>query len=280
MLVWETPGKPAHRLVRAFLEVEARNGLQLGAICSSCSTPPFTNAIQYSLRELKAALAGQYEASRDELRAPKARPPTGPSTLKPCRVAEGFVAALRSFGSEIRRAHRRWRSCCCPPAVGNGEAFAQWLKRAVDANCPGACARHAGCAGESRAGGARGPRRPAHRPPPLQLDGFDVARAFARGAHPGAGGSFPQPVERAWWRWLKGLRGAGQGQGPGCPRFRAAAQMEGSGGRHVRLLVAGSALKVTPRRGGWRSIRPPGRWPGKPWLPPTPRDTNLCCRPG
>jgi len=242
VLVWETPGN-AHRLVRAFLESQKHETAYSSGDLFIVFDAPFANAIQYS-RELKAALAGQYEASRDELRAqgeaadwafdPEALPDS----------PEGFVAALRSFGSKYAERIGMLAVVLLPLAVGNGEAFAQWLKRAVDTELPRRLRFVMLDAPESRelaALEALGDPRIARRP--LQLDGFDVAQeTFAQEPTQGPAGVFRNQLTG-----LVALVEKGSAEQVKAKALDALAFVQQHKWKDqevvVRLLVAGALLK-------------------------------------
>jgi hypothetical protein len=98
---------------------------------------PFESSIQYS-RALKEALAGQYEASRDELAQQGI---AADWTFVPGQAphsARGFVESLRSFGSRYHTIIGHLVAVFAPTNVDPDaqDAFADWLARALDSALP------------------------------------------------------------------------------------------------------------------------------------------------
>lgn len=134
LLVWQIH-EAGGRLTQAFfaaqkLATEYRTG-DLFIVFD----PPFEHSIQYA-RALKASLAGQYEASRDELVHQGLAPDwiAGPAS-QPDSPA-GFIAALCSLGSAYHRHLGTLVAVFLPQRVGDAGALRRWLKLALDAGLP------------------------------------------------------------------------------------------------------------------------------------------------
>lgn len=134
LLVWQVHAA-AERLTQAFfaaqkLPVEYRTG-DLFIVFE----PPFEHSIQYA-RELKAALIGQYEASRDELVEQGLAADWRPAVSSRPDSPAGFIAALCSLGSAYHRHLGSLVAVLLPPTVSDTGAFCGWLQRAVAAGLP------------------------------------------------------------------------------------------------------------------------------------------------
>ncbi len=242
VLVWEAPGN-AQRLVRAFFESQKYETAYSSGDLFIVFEAPFANAIQYS-RELKRELAGQYEASRDDLRAQGEAADWAFEAEALPDSPEGVVAALRSFGSKYAERIGTLAVVLLPLAVGNGEAFAQWLKRAVDTELPRRLRFVMLDAPESRelaALDALGEARIARRP--LQLDGFDLAQeTFAQEPTQGPAGVFRNQLTA-----LVALVEKGSAEQVKAKALDALAFVQQHKWKDqevvVRLLVAGALLK-------------------------------------
>lgn len=242
VLVWETPGN-AQRLVRAFLESQKHETAYSSGDLFVVFDAPFANAIQYS-RELKRALAGQYEASRDDLRA---RGEAADWAFDPDALPdspEGFVAGLRAFGSKYAASIGTLAAVLLPTEIGNADAFARWVQRVVDTGLPGRLRIVLLDASDKRelaALDALGHPHIVRRP--LQLDGFDVAQeTFAQEPTQGPAGVFRNQLTG-----LVALVEKGSAEQVKAKALDALAFVQQQKWKDqevvVRLLVAGALLK-------------------------------------
>ncbi|MDY0041230.1 MAG: hypothetical protein RBS57_13040 [Desulforhabdus sp.] len=96
---------------------------------------PFVHSIQYS-RELKEALVGQYEASREQLREEAIASDWNFAAHALPDSATGFVRSLCSFGATHHGHIGHLAAVLMPQSVSDGRAFAAWLSRALTAGVP------------------------------------------------------------------------------------------------------------------------------------------------
>lgn len=134
LLVWQVP-ENALRLVECFVETQK---LEVDYASGDLFVPlkaPYTHALRYA-RDLKAALAGQFEAGvggigREGLAGDWRFDPAGvPDTPR------GVAAALRSLGSKCHRTIGHLVAVLTPPAVSSAAAHAEWLVGLLDAGLP------------------------------------------------------------------------------------------------------------------------------------------------
>ncbi|WP_338663881.1 hypothetical protein VQH23_01695 [Pararoseomonas sp. SCSIO 73927] len=134
LLVWEAPGA-ALRLVECFFEAQKHEAEYTTRDLCIVLKAPFEHSIGYS-RALKAALAGIYAASAEEL----AREGIGADwAFDPAALPDsawGFVQALRSFGARHHQHIGHLAAVLMPAEVSDDEAFAGWLRRALAAEMP------------------------------------------------------------------------------------------------------------------------------------------------
>lgn len=134
LLVWQVPDNAA-RLLQCFFEVQKHETTYATGDLFIVFGAPFDHSIQYS-RSLKEALAGQYDASRDDLEregvAPDWRfvPDEFPDS------ASGFVRSLRSFGSRHHQIIGHLVAVLTPSRITDEGAFVGWLARALGAGIP------------------------------------------------------------------------------------------------------------------------------------------------
>jgi tetratricopeptide (TPR) repeat protein len=134
LLIWQT-SDGAGRMLQAFFEVQKHQTEYTTGDLFIVFDAAFDNSIQYS-RALKEALAGQYEASREELKAQGIAPDWAFSATDFPDTASGFIRALRSFGSRHHSAIGRLVAVLTPATVTQDTGFASWLSRALDEQLP------------------------------------------------------------------------------------------------------------------------------------------------
>lgn len=136
LLVWQVPDN-AVRIVQCFFEVQKHQTEYTTGDLFIVFDAPFLNSVQYS-RALKEALAGQYEASREELKQEGIAPDW---TFDPAAVAHsptGFIESLRSLGSRHHESIGHLVAVLAPSDVRPEahDAFADWLVRALAVGLP------------------------------------------------------------------------------------------------------------------------------------------------
>ena len=134
LLVWKVP-EDAVRMLQCFFEVQKHDTEYATGDLFFVLEPSFEHSIQYS-RELKAAVADQYEASMETFRAQKLPvdwkfdPEQSPDS------AMAFIRCLCSFGSEYHESIGHLVGVLMPKEIANPPAFESWLARALDSNIP------------------------------------------------------------------------------------------------------------------------------------------------
>jgi len=134
MLVWQADPN-AMRFYHCFFEVQKHpSDFTVGDLFVVFDTP-FEHTIQYS-RELKKSLAGQYEASRDDLVLQGIQPDWQfqPETFPDS--AAGFVRSLLSFGSKHHERIGHLVAVLMPGDVANNDSFASWLTSTLKTQYP------------------------------------------------------------------------------------------------------------------------------------------------
>jgi hypothetical protein len=134
LLVWRVP-ENATRLVQCFFEVQKHDLEYASRDLFVVFDGQFERSRQYS-RDLKQALRGQYDASRDDLHA-QGLPADW--TFEPGQTPDspaGVIAALRSFGSEYHRTIGHLAAALLPSAVSDVNLFEDWIRRALALNLP------------------------------------------------------------------------------------------------------------------------------------------------
>ena len=127
LLVWQADAN-ALRFFQCFFEVQKHETDYTVGDLFIVFDVPFENAIQYS-RELKKALAGQYDASREDLIQQGITPDWQfqPEEL-PDSVA-GFADSLDSFGSKHQERIGHLVAVFMPTEVADNDGFTSWLLR-------------------------------------------------------------------------------------------------------------------------------------------------------
>ena len=134
LLIWQADAN-AIRFFQCFFEVQKHpTDYTVGDLFIVFDTP-FQNTIQYS-RELKESLAGQYEASRDDLIQQGIRPDWQFQPEAIPDSADGFVRSLKSFGSKHHERIGHLVAVLMPGDVADNDRFASWLTRILDTGCP------------------------------------------------------------------------------------------------------------------------------------------------
>lgn len=134
LLVWQVPDDAA-RLLQCFFEVQKHETPYTSGDLFIVFDVGFDNSIQYS-RDLKAALLGQYEASRSDLEQEGIASDWRPNPKQFPDSAYGFVQSVRSFGSTHHKSIGHLVVVLTPSAVSSSGAFARWTMRALDAGVP------------------------------------------------------------------------------------------------------------------------------------------------
>ena len=134
LLVWKVRDDAA-RLLQCFFEVQKHETPFTSSDLFIVFDVAFDNSIQYS-RELKGALLGQYEASRQGLEEEGIEPDWRVSPGQFPDSAYGFIQSVRSFGSTHHKSIGHLVVVLTPPAVSGSDAFSAWLMRALDAGLP------------------------------------------------------------------------------------------------------------------------------------------------
>jgi tetratricopeptide (TPR) repeat protein len=134
LLLWQAPDN-ATRLLHCFFEIQKHETEYTSDDLFIVFDSPFENSIQYS-RAVKEALAGQYDASRQDLEredissdwrfAPEEHPDS----------ARGFIHGLRSFASKYEGVVSHVVAVMMPSMVESDAAYCAWLLRALDAHIP------------------------------------------------------------------------------------------------------------------------------------------------
>jgi hypothetical protein len=134
LLVWQVP-ENATRLVQCFFEVQKLDLEYSSRDVFVVFQPPFEHSLQYS-RELKQALKGQYEASRDDLAAQDLPADWGFDPAQVPDTPAAVLGALRSFGSKYHETIGHLAAVLMPGAVTDPDAFEGWVLRALDTALP------------------------------------------------------------------------------------------------------------------------------------------------
>jgi hypothetical protein len=136
LLVWQVQDN-ALRILQCFFEVQKHETEYSTRDLFIVFDAPFENSIQYS-RALKEALAGQYDASREDLRQQGIAPDWTFTPGDVAHSARGFVEGLRSFGSRHHGAIGHLVAVLMPSNVSPDahDAFGDWLARALENALP------------------------------------------------------------------------------------------------------------------------------------------------
>ena len=134
LLVWQADDN-ALRFFQCFFEVQKHEtDYTVGDLFIVFNTP-FQNAIQYS-RALKESLAGQYDASREDLTQQGITPDWQFNPEEIPDSAAGFVKSLCSFDLKHYESIGHLVAVLMPSEVANDDAFASWLTRTLAAGIP------------------------------------------------------------------------------------------------------------------------------------------------
>src|SRR5262245_283898 len=136
LLIWQVPDN-AVRIVQCFFEAQKYETEYTTGDLFIVFDPPFEHSIQYS-RALKDALAGQYEASRDDLVQQGITPDWSFNPATVPHSATGFIHSLQSFGSRHHRAIKHLAAVLAPSTIDPEahDAFAGWVGRALASELP------------------------------------------------------------------------------------------------------------------------------------------------
>ncbi len=134
LLIWRVQDN-ALRMLQCFFEVQKLDSeLATGDLFIVFDTA-FENSIQYS-RDLKLALAGQYEASRDDLTQQGITPDWSYLPESYPDTATGFVQSLCSFEARHQEIKGHVAAVLMPSNIADNSAFQAWLQRALEAAIP------------------------------------------------------------------------------------------------------------------------------------------------
>lgn len=134
LLIWQA-NENALRFYQCFFEVQKyATEYTIGSLFIVFDSP-FQNAIQYS-RVLKESLAGQYQASLEDLKQQGISPDWQFNPEVYPDSAAGFVQSLLSFGSRHHETIGHLVAVFMPTEVIDSEAFAGWLSRILAGRLP------------------------------------------------------------------------------------------------------------------------------------------------
>ena len=134
LLIWQAD-ENSLRFYQCFFEVQKyETEYTVGSLFIVLDTP-FLNAIQYS-RELKESLAGQYQASLEDLKQQGISPDWQFNPEEYPDSASGFVQSLLSFGSSHHQNIGHLVAVLMPSDVTDNEAFSAWLTRVLAGRLP------------------------------------------------------------------------------------------------------------------------------------------------
>jgi len=136
LLVWQVRDNAA-RMVDCFFEVQKHETEYTTRDLFVVFDAPFENSVQYS-RALKEALAGQYEASREDLEKEGIAADWSFTAEQLPHSAAGFVDSLRSFGSRHHTSIGYLVAVLAPTHVApeSYDSFSDWLARALQGGVP------------------------------------------------------------------------------------------------------------------------------------------------
>ena len=121
LLVWQAPDN-AGRLLHCFFEVQKHETEYTTGDLFVVFDSPFDNSIQYS-RALKESLAGQYDASREDLKQQGVAADWQFSPQDYPDSAVGFVQCLSAFASQFGDVIGNLASVLLPSDVSESGAF-------------------------------------------------------------------------------------------------------------------------------------------------------------
>ncbi len=134
LLVWQVQDN-AVRTLQCFFEVQKHETALSTRDLFIVFDTPFENAMQFS-RELKETLAGQYDASREDLEQEgikadwRFNPEDHPDS------ATGFLQGLHSFAAKYHDVAGHVAAVFMPQQVADDTAFCSWLTRALSVEMP------------------------------------------------------------------------------------------------------------------------------------------------
>ncbi|SDW62854.1 hypothetical protein [Nitrosomonas communis] len=134
LLLWQTPDN-ATRILQCFFELQKHESQYSTNDLFIVFNAGFENSIQYS-RALKEELAGQYEASKEDL---KQQGIAADWEFKPEVLPDspsGFIQSLRLFGSKYHKVIGHLVAVLMPQSVENDRAFISWLERVMQTGIP------------------------------------------------------------------------------------------------------------------------------------------------
>ncbi len=135
LLIWRVRDN-ATRLLQCFFEVQKHETDYTAGDFFIVFDAPFEHSIQYS-RVLKETLAGQYEASRDDLAQQGITPDWRFLPGDFTDTARGFIDSLASFAARHQEITGHVVAVLMPQSTTNEEAYSGWLQRCLTADIPG-----------------------------------------------------------------------------------------------------------------------------------------------
>lgn len=134
LLIWRVQDN-ALRTLQCFFEVQKQDTELATGDLFIVFDAGFENSMQYS-RDLKLALAGQYEASRDDLKQQGITPDWNYAPAGYPDTATGFMQSLCSFAARHQEIKGHVAAVLMPSSVSSRDAFQAWLQRALDPTTP------------------------------------------------------------------------------------------------------------------------------------------------
>lgn len=134
LLVWQVPDH-ALRLVHCFVQAQKHDLPYSSRDLFIAFDAPFEHSLQYACA-LKEQLQGEVQASRAELAARGVDPNWSFDPAALPDTAAAVMGALRSFGSGHHQAIGHLAAVLLPADVSNGQHWADWLLRALQAGLP------------------------------------------------------------------------------------------------------------------------------------------------
>ena len=134
LLLWQVPGN-GMRMVECFVEAQKHETPYTSGDLFIVFKAPFVHGMQYA-RALKEELAGQYNASRDDLsrQGLSADWPFDPAGTPDS--APGFGGALASLQNRYRQAIPHVAAVLLPPSITSAASFVEWVRRLLASGLP------------------------------------------------------------------------------------------------------------------------------------------------
>lgn len=134
LLIWQVPDN-ANRILQCFFEAQKYESEYSTNDLFIVFNATFKNSIQYS-RALKEELAGQYAASKEDLKQQNIAADWEFSPEMIPDSANGFIQSIRSLGSKYHKSIGHLVVVLMPQSVESDAALIAWLERALQAGIP------------------------------------------------------------------------------------------------------------------------------------------------